>query len=267
LKIKNAESELLILDLRKKILALEEDRTKSIDFLKDSKYECLQITASAIQIQMKLECAQKTTIETKKLNVSYTARIDTLESSIEKLDLENIGLTANVEQCKEKIHSINQINEALKEKLNDTTNEKEGLCSKLAESSIEKQAITNELSKINDYNSNIKEELVNQESDCKKFRDYIQKLEEDKLTFQTETAAIKSENINLTKQLLNVNLEKEKLIDDMKLLKVILKEKDIELKKFTIDTEFDEMVVDVGGEPPDEDVPNENPDLDFQVCR
>jgi hypothetical protein len=71
----------------------------------------------------------------------------------------------------------------------------------------------------------------------------------------------------LTEQLLNVNLKKEKLIDDMKLLKVILKEKDIELKKFTIDAELDEMVVEVGGEPPDEDVPNENPDLDFQVCR
>jgi hypothetical protein len=53
------------------------------------------------------------TVEAKKLNESYAARIGSLESSMEMLDIENITLTSNFEHCQEK--------------LLDTTNEKEDL--------------------------------------------------------------------------------------------------------------------------------------------
>jgi predicted nuclease with TOPRIM domain len=89
---------------------------------------------------------------------------------MEKLDIENIELTANVEQCEEIIQTNKQFIESLNEKLNDTSNEKEGLCSKLAESIVEKQSITKKLSEINDYNSKIKQELANKQSDCKVFK-------------------------------------------------------------------------------------------------
>jgi hypothetical protein len=199
----------------------------------------------------RLDCAEKAMIEAQKVIVQSMGQVALLESSIEKLEIENVGYILTAEENNEVIESRNnRIVELLdsirkkddefsilkeqshidlnklgqvQEKLNHITIEKECLKSKIAESNVQKQSISKELFEINACNSNLKEELIQHQSDCKKYSVDVQKLvlsqQEDKMIFNTQFATIKAENPNLKKQVYTLKSEKERLIDDIKMLK------------------------------------------------
>jgi chromosome segregation ATPase len=205
---------------------------------------------------------------------SRNNRIEELLYFIEKKDGEILEFKKQshidlnkLNEVQEKLKQFENQNSLLSEKLNHITIEKESLCSQLAESNVQKQSISNVLCESNAYNSKIKEELLQYQSDCKKYCDNVQKLKEKNITLENDSTTINAQNSKLKDQLSTVTKENEILLNDIMKLKDNIGKREIELKGVLIDTSCKEMVVEKERLPPDETTPIESPVLDFRVCR
>jgi hypothetical protein len=85
------------------------------EMIEDAKQELInQRTTEYQTVVERLDCSEKTTIESQKVIFESMGQVVLLESSIEKLEIENVGYILTVEENSEVIESrINQIEEFL----------------------------------------------------------------------------------------------------------------------------------------------------------